>query len=42
MRETDLTIDVIAKQTGFAHSHDLQTIFKQAGVSPHRRPAMNP
>ena len=27
--ETDLTIDVIARQTGFNHSHYLQAIFKQ-------------
>jgi LacI family transcriptional regulator len=29
LRETDLTIDVIARQTGFAHSHYLQAAFKQ-------------
>jgi LacI family transcriptional regulator len=28
--ETDLTIDIIARQTGFAHSHYLQAAFKQA------------
>jgi LacI family transcriptional regulator len=27
--ETDLTIDVIARQTGFTHSHYLQAVFKQ-------------
>ena len=27
--ETDLTIDVIARQTGFSHSHYPQAIFKQ-------------
>ena len=30
LRETDLTIDVIARQTGFAHSHYLQAAFKQS------------
>lgn len=35
LRETDLTIDVIARQTGFAHSHYLQAAFKQAyGQTP--------
>ena len=29
LRETDLTIDTIAAQTGFAHSHYLQAAFKQ-------------
>jgi LacI family transcriptional regulator len=29
LRETDLTIDVIARQTGFTHSHYLQAAFKQ-------------
>ena len=33
--ETDLTIDVIARQTGFSHSHYLQAIFKQSyGQTP--------
>jgi len=35
LRETDLTIDVIARQTGFAHSHYLQAAFKQTyGQTP--------
>jgi LacI family transcriptional regulator len=35
LRETDLTIDAIAAQTGFAHSHYLQAAFKSAhGVTP--------
>jgi LacI family transcriptional regulator len=35
LRETDLTIDVIARQTGFAHSHYLQAAFKQTyGKTP--------
>ncbi len=29
LRETDLTIEVIAEQTGFAHSHYLQAAFKE-------------
>lgn len=29
LRETDLTIDVIARQTGFVHSHYLQAAFKE-------------
>jgi len=29
LRETDLTMDVIAEQTGFTHSHYLQSAFKQ-------------
>lgn len=37
LRETDLTIDAIAAQTGFAHSHYLQAAFKEAhGLSPGR------
>jgi LacI family transcriptional regulator len=35
LRETDLTIEVIAEQTGFAHSHYLQAVFKQTyGQTP--------
>lgn len=35
LRETDLTIDAIAEQTGFAHSHYLQTAFKEVhGQTP--------
>lgn len=35
LRETDLTIEAIAAQTGFAHSHYLQSAFKVArGVTP--------
>lgn len=35
LRETDLTIEVIAEQTGFAHSHYLQATFKQTyGQTP--------
>lgn len=35
LRETDLTIDTIAEQTGFAHSHYLQAAFKeQRGCTP--------
>ncbi|EDY19033.1 transcriptional regulator, AraC family [Chthoniobacter flavus Ellin428] len=35
LRETDLTIDTIAAQTGFAHSHYLQAAFKEThGVTP--------
>jgi LacI family transcriptional regulator len=35
LRETDLTIDVIALQTGFAHSHYLQAAFKEScGMTP--------
>lgn len=35
LRETDLTIDTIAAQTGFAHSHYLQAAFKeQRGCTP--------
>ena len=35
LRETDLTIDAIAEQTGFAYSHYLQAAFKQAhGQTP--------
>ena len=35
LRETDLTIDAIAGQTGFAHSHYLQAAFKEAhGQTP--------
>ena len=35
LRETDLTIDTIAAQTGFAHSHYLQAAFKERhGVTP--------
>jgi LacI family transcriptional regulator len=35
LRETDLTIEVIAEQTGFAHSHYLQAAFKQTyGQTP--------
>lgn len=35
LRETDLTIEVIARQTGFAHSHYLQAAFKEAyGQTP--------
>ncbi len=30
LRETDLTIDAIAAQTGFAHSHYLQAAFKES------------
>jgi LacI family transcriptional regulator len=29
LRETDLTMDVIAEQTGFTHSHYLQSAFKK-------------
>jgi LacI family transcriptional regulator len=28
LRETNLTIDLIAEQTGFTHSHYLQATFK--------------
>jgi LacI family transcriptional regulator len=45
LRETDLTIDAIASQTGFAHSHYLQAAFKESrGQTPgafrrsHQRP----
>ena len=35
LRETDLTIDAIAEQTGFAHSHYLQAVFKETyGQTP--------
>ncbi len=35
LRETDLTIETIAAQTGFAHSHYLQAAFKEArGQTP--------
>jgi len=35
LRETDLTIDAIAAQTGFTHSHYLQAAFKEAhGQTP--------
>jgi LacI family transcriptional regulator len=35
LRETDLTIDTIAAQTGFAHSHYLQAAFKEThGTTP--------
>jgi LacI family transcriptional regulator len=35
LRETDLTIDAIAAQTGFAHSHYLQAAFKEShGETP--------
>ncbi len=35
LRETDLTIDTIAAQTGFAHSHYLQAAFKEShGTTP--------
>ena len=35
LRETDLTIDAIAEQTGFAHSHYLQAAFKEVhGLTP--------
>jgi LacI family transcriptional regulator len=35
LRETDLTIDAIAAQTGFAHSHYLPAAFKSAyGQTP--------
>lgn len=35
LRETDLTIDAIAAQTGFTHSHYLQAAFKERhGVTP--------
>lgn len=35
LRETELTIDVIAQQTGFAYSHYLQAAFKSAyGLTP--------
>jgi LacI family transcriptional regulator len=35
LRETDLTIEAIAAQTGFAHSHYLQTAFKERhGCTP--------
>jgi len=35
LRETDLTIDTIAAQTGFAHSHYLQAAFKNThGTTP--------
>ncbi|MEQ1841755.1 MAG: AraC family transcriptional regulator, partial [Verrucomicrobiales bacterium] len=35
LRETDLTIDAIAVQTGFAHSHYLQAAFKEShGQTP--------
>jgi LacI family transcriptional regulator len=35
LRETDLTVDAIAQQTGFAHSHYLQAAFKQVyGTTP--------
>ena len=35
LRETDLTIDAIALQTGFAHSHYLQAAFKETrGITP--------
>ncbi len=35
LRETDLTIDTIAEQTGFAHSHYLQAAFKEVhGLTP--------
>jgi LacI family transcriptional regulator len=35
LHETDLTIDAIAAQTGFAHSHYLQAAFKSAhGLTP--------
>ena len=35
LRETDLTIDTIAAQTGFAHSHYLQAAFKEThGQTP--------
>ena len=35
LRETDLTIEAIAEQTGFAYSHDLQAAFKsEYGQTP--------
>lgn len=35
LRETDLTIEAIAAQTGFAHSHYLQAAFKESrGMTP--------
>jgi len=35
LRETDLTIETIAAQTGFAHSHYLQAAFKESrGQTP--------
>jgi LacI family transcriptional regulator len=35
LRETDLTVEAIAAQTGFAHGHYLQAIFKQVyGQTP--------
>lgn len=35
LRETDLTVEVIAEQTGFAYSHYLQAAFKSAyGQTP--------
>ena len=35
LRDTDLTIDAIASQTGFTHSHYLQAAFKERhGVTP--------
>jgi LacI family transcriptional regulator len=35
LRETDLTVETIASQTGFAHSHYLQAAFKEAhGMTP--------
>ena len=35
LRETDLTIEAIAAQTGFNHSQYLQTAFKEwSGLSP--------
>lgn len=37
LRDTDLTIDAIAEQTGFTHSHYLQAAFKQRhGTTPGR------
>ena len=35
LKETDLTVDAIAEQTGFAHAHYLQTVFKESrGQTP--------
>ena len=35
LRDTDLTIDNIASQTGFTHSHYLQAAFKERhGITP--------
>ena len=35
LRDTDLTIDLIAEQTGFTHSHYLQAAYKQShGQTP--------